>query len=88
MSSEKKTRLNQEDKEFLIRYFETNCKPSALERADLSIKLNVCEDKIKNWFQNRRAKERCDGGSVSKKEMKSDKIYPHCNSLYIRRDIF
>jgi hypothetical protein len=88
MPLERKTRLSQEDKDFLIQYFETNSKPSANERADLSLKLNVCDDKIKNWFQNRRAKERCDGGYISKKEIRSDKIYPHCNSLYIRRDIF
>lgn len=84
-------RLTHEDKNFLKKYFIINPKPTTLQRTELAIKLNVSKCKIRNWFQNRRAKERWGGSEAVRNDISAnfdiDQVYPFCNSLYIRKDV-
>ncbi|EOB12588.1 Homeobox protein HD-9 [Nosema bombycis CQ1] len=84
-----KAKLSMAQKEFLTAIFEMNSRPSAIERTQLSSYLGVSESKIKNWFQNRRAKERYaieEATLYHKNICNEDKLFPNCNSLYLRRD--
>ncbi|KAF9764983.1 Homeobox protein HD-9 [Nosema granulosis] len=84
-----RSKLSQSQKEYLTTYFEMNPRPTTQERAQISIHLGVPESKIKNWFQNRRAKERYaseEANLHNRFQNHEEKIYPRCNSLFTRRD--
>lgn len=85
-----RSKLNQTQKEYLTAFFEMNPRPTTQERAQISIHLGVPESKIKNWFQNRRAKERYanEEANLHNRHVgrQEEKIHPGCNSLYFRRD--
>ncbi|KKO75977.1 homeobox protein hd-9 [Vairimorpha ceranae] len=85
-----KNKLSLEDKEFLEKYFENNSRPNDKEKNEIAHFLKVSYRKIKNWFQNRRAKERLcmTYEKISEHEIEENKVYPQCNSLYLRYFLF
>lgn len=79
--------------DFLTTVYSTNQKPSMRERAQLAKRLGVCVDKVRNWFQNRRARDKrvfseyhSSRYNISEEpEPKYPAVYPNCNDLYKRR---
>lgn len=65
--------------------------PSKQTKIDISIQTGYSLSKVKNWFQNRRAREKKIAGiaaSLNKNsttENRISEIYPTCNSLYMRK---
>lgn len=85
-------KLAPEQISLLLEVFKINPKPATEVRNKLATKLEVSSDKIKNWFQNRRAKERKRSVSSplhSYNTMMASQsvfnIYPSCNDLYKRK---
>ncbi|WUR02451.1 homeobox domain-containing protein 8 [Vairimorpha necatrix] len=77
-----KNKLTHENKEYLEKYFEINPNPSEQQKAKLALTFDVSICKIKNWFQNKRAKSR---HNLPYDEcVYEEKVYPTCNSLYMR----
>jgi hypothetical protein len=91
--SKKRRKLTKLVKDFLLKYYETNRSPSFQERMYISQQLSIPEAKIKNWFQNRRAKTKSQAPAVpclnyahtDKAAAGRPKIYPGSNDLFIRR---
>ncbi|KAM0681288.1 hypothetical protein GINT2_000487 [Glugoides intestinalis] len=88
----KKSGLSKQQIAVLASIYNLNKKPTTFQRYEIAQRLDVCEDKIKNWFQNRRAKERKVDRALtgSKSGFKEDfpcdrKLYPACNDLYKRK---
>ncbi|AFN82749.1 homeobox protein HD-9 [Encephalitozoon romaleae SJ-2008] len=89
----KNSGLSKAQKDFLNTYFEVNPNPNIQERAYIACQSLISEKKIRNWFQNRRARERGDckaspclstfNGNAS--ESYISKVHPTSNDLYIRR---
>ena len=88
-------KLSMEQIRVLSEFYNHNKRPGNRERVLLAEKLRIGIDKVKNWFQNRRAKDRKDlleamqQECLNKTSIKSFRpnIYPNCNDLYRRRDI-
>ncbi|CCI73919.1 ECU03_1395 [Encephalitozoon cuniculi GB-M1] len=89
----KKSRLSKAQRDFLDTYFEVNPHPNTQERAYIASQSLVSEEKIRNWFQNRRTRERGDckiashrsAFSVNTFEENTSSVHPTSNDLYIRR---
>lgn len=93
----KKPGLSKQQIEILLQIYSVNKKPTTMQRIDIAGKLNVSEDKIKNWFQNKRAKDKKMGNDGPILGFRNGapaiphvgwKLFPGCNSLYRRRDTF
>lgn len=91
-SNRKKPGLNRQQIDVLLRIYAVNTKPSTLQRIEIARNLNVPEDKVKNWFQNKRAKDkkmRCDESFRSYENFgfgeSSFEIFPSCNDLYRKK---
>ncbi|KAI5152492.1 hypothetical protein ENBRE01_2871, partial [Enteropsectra breve] len=69
-------------------------RPNNDERVFISEKLSLSHEKIKNWFQNRRAKERrdvLDGPCLEfnnpiQEYKQSLLLFPDCSDLFTRRE--
>jgi hypothetical protein len=91
--SRKKRKMARLVKDFLLKYYETNKNPDVQERMYIAHQLSIPEAKIKNWFQNRRAKTKHQGSEVpclnyihaDKTASGRPRIYPGSNDLFIRR---
>ncbi|OQS54868.1 HD-3 [Ecytonucleospora hepatopenaei] len=79
----------------LVSFFKNNPKPTYEERERLGSQINLSADKIKNWFQNKRAKLKIDAKDDefwnSKRQTKitqilKTKVYPGCNNFFQPRD--
>ncbi|WEL38291.1 homodomain-containing protein [Encephalitozoon hellem] len=91
----KKSRLSKAQKDLLNTYFEINPNPNPQERAQIACQSLISESKIRNWFQNRRTRERGDckvspclnGLNTNTNVLESyiSKVHPTSNDLYIRR---
>ncbi|ELA42401.1 uncharacterized protein VICG_00500 [Vittaforma corneae ATCC 50505] len=87
----RKLGLTKKQIEYLTSIYATNKKPTAYYRFQIAQKLGVPEDKVKNWFQNRRAKDRrlsrqSSAEGVGESDIGNPhRIYPGCNDLYRRR---
>lgn len=90
----RKAGLSKQQIEVLASIYMANKKPNAYQRLQIAERLSAEEDKIKNWFQNRRAKDKkmhrknkmlegLDGLEGAGET--SPKMYPDCNDLYRRR---
>lgn len=92
--SSSRVKLSHAQTAMLSDFFMYNPKPGSRERQRIADQLGIGEDKVKNWFQNRRAKERQDNleeQNIPKKIINIENIYkvfPQCNDLYRRRDNF
>ena len=92
--SKKKIRLTNNQLYFLKNFYLSNPRPDYEERTILSRELFINEDKIKNWFQNMRAKERKSSrngpclkySSITTSSMIDMNVFPDCNDLYKKRD--
>lgn len=75
-------------------FYSYNPRPGNKDRIFLAQKLGIGLDKVKNWFQNRRAKEKKDILEEAEPETSGftffKKCYPHlfpnCSDLFKRRD--
>ncbi len=94
--NQKRIKLTPQQIKSLNSFYDINPKPGNKDRLKLSQTLGIGIDKIKNWFQNRRAKDKKDlidassDLSVCMAEATKDvltTVYPNCNDLYRRRDI-
>ena len=73
--------------------YKNNSRPNYAERHLLAVKLGIADDKVKNWFQNKRAKNRKDTvnspfpdhNSTENTSAARPNIYPDCNDLYKKR---
>lgn len=85
----RKKSLTKSKLEILEAAFKQNPFPSKQFKINLAMDLDLELAKIKNWFQNRRAREK-------KNYLTSDKnnddqnfslpeVFPSCNNLYVRR---
>ena len=92
-----RVKLTQEQVRLLNEFYHFNPRPNTSERICLSQKLGIGLDKIKNWFQNRRAKEKKDshdslhhnyGAIAGSNKRMCPNIFPSCNDLYRRRSTF
>lgn len=86
----KKVGLSKQQIEVLSSIYEVNKKPTAYQRLQIAERLNAEEDKIKNWFQNRRAKDKkmqreCIGTVKGQSSNGVRRIYPDCSDLYRKR---
>lgn len=89
----RRTKLTTAQKDFLNLCFEMNQNPNTQERAKIAQQSSISEEKVKNWFQNRRAKERDDLNSIpclsfkemNKSEYETSRVHPTSNDLYVRR---
>ncbi|ORD99121.1 HDG7 [Hepatospora eriocheir] len=89
-SKENRLKLTSDQTERLKRFFNENPKPNAIERVIISNALNISSDKIKNWFQNYRAKLKNEEEEKKSLLMRQDsifdlfvpKVYPLCNDLF------
>lgn len=94
-NGKKKPGLNKQQTDILARIYAINPKPTTHQRIEIARNLNVPEDKVKNWFQNRRAKDKkirnemeeetynnCDGKYFN--DVYRD-IFPSCNDLYRKK---
>lgn len=78
----------------LTEFYNLNSRPGNSERDLLAQKLGIGIDKVKNWFQNRRAKEKKSVADANSTEYQPappskrarDKIFPSCNDLFRRRN--
>lgn len=88
----KRSGLTKQQIEILTSLYTVNKKPTTCQRLQIAESLGVQEDKIKNWFQNRRAKDKKlhrESGMISGNDIgpkRHGNIYPDCNDLYRRRD--
>lgn len=88
-----RVKFRQEQTNFLNNAYNSNSKPSSKERVLIANVVGISEDKIKNWFQNRRAKERklklngpcLDYNPSLKEDSIENSIYPSCNDLFKRK---
>lgn len=92
--SSRKSRLSRSQRDFLNTCFETNSSPNAQERAYIASQSLVSEERVRNWFQNRRARERGDWKASPCLNIietsvfegyDASKVHPTSNDLYIRR---
>jgi len=87
----RKAGLSKQQIDVLASIYDVNMKPTSYQRLQIAEKLGAEEDKIKNWFQNRRAKDkkrhREAGATIKNNKHLSvlKKIYPDCSDLYRRR---
>lgn len=89
----KKLGLSNAQTGFLMTVYSVNQKPSIEERALIAKKLGVGCDKVRNWFQNKRAKDKRDSlkyrglehDTAEEPEPRPPIVYPDCNDLYRRR---
>lgn len=89
----KRIKLSMAQKDFLSLCFDLNPNPSAEERTYISRQTAVPEDKVRNWFQNRRAKEKGNAdftpclsfSDIDSPVSHAPKVHPTSNDLYIRR---
>jgi len=89
-----RVKLTSDQINYLINIYRNTQKPSTEEREALANQLGVPHEKIKNWFQNKRAKERKDVSDgpcleyniIREEESPEYKIFPGCSDLYRRRD--
>lgn len=73
--------------------YRSNSRPNYVERHLLAVKLGIADDKIKNWFQNKRAKNRKDAtkspssgySSTETASVLRPNVYPNCSDLYKKR---
>jgi len=83
----------------LEKYYLSNPKPSTKDKMSISHKIGMDLKKVKNWFQNKNAKERkkleqrrnslsCETYSSDSNDRTASQIFPSCNELYKRRDKF
>lgn len=87
----KKSGLSKTQVDFLMSIYKVNSKPTTFQRLGIAENLGIPEDKVRNWFQNRRAKDK--RASKNQENCSFDKsiielpskIYPNCNDLYIKR---
>ena len=88
-----RVKLSPEQTKILNEYYAFNSRPGNSERQYLSDQLGVNVDKIKNWFQNRRAKDKKDTLEHrilprpvphANKAFHPD-IFPNCSDLFRRR---
>lgn len=87
-----RAKLSTSQRDFLNACFEVNQNPTMEERMYIAQRSSVPEEKVRNWFQNRRAKEKDNAdappclnfSSVDVAEA-AFKIYPSSNDLYTRR---
>lgn len=88
----RKSGLTKEQIEVLASIYCINKKPTTFERIEMAEKLGVQEYKIKNWFQNRRAKDKKQfketimAGMHDLNSRDTPKVYPGCSDLYRRRN--
>lgn len=89
-----RTKLAQGQTHLLNEFYRLNPRPSNGERIFLAKKLGIRLDKIKNWFQNRRAKEKKEGHEspcleyraiACESKRRYPSIFPNCSDLYRRR---
>lgn len=86
----RKKSLTKSKLETLEMTFRQNPFPSKQLKHNLATELNLDLSKIKNWFQNRRAREKKTFKSAASdheddKNTKYVEVYPSCNNLYVRR---
>lgn len=88
----KKSGLTKQQIELLTSIYMVNKKPTTFQRQEIAQRLGVNEDKIKNWFQNRRAKDKKllrEKSSIlidlNDCDVDLQGLYPSCNDLYRRR---
>ncbi|KAL7349942.1 homodomain-containing protein [Encephalitozoon intestinalis] len=67
-----------------------NPNPNAQERESIASQSLISKEKVRNWFQNRRSKERGDDKvssclSISDANFTETGVHPMSNDLYIRR---
>ncbi|KAI5176510.1 hypothetical protein PAEPH01_2324 [Pancytospora epiphaga] len=89
--SQARVKLTSEQVEILNDFYMTNHRPSYSERHFVALRLGISDEKVKNWFQNRRAKNKKDSNidytqeyTIMDVPSRSD-IYPNCNDLYKKR---
>lgn len=88
----KKSGLSKSQVDFLVSIYMINNKPTTLQRLDMAEKLGISEDKVRNWFQNKRAKDKRLAKNKENKTFDTDavdshsKLYPNCNDLYRKRE--
>lgn len=88
-----RVKLTPEQVDFLNDAYRINSRPSHSERDLYARRLGIGLDKVKNWFQNKRAKDRkdCMDGpcleynDIDQYRIYHPKIYPSCSDLYKRR---
>ena len=97
LANNNRVKLSQSQTQLLLEYFRLNSKPSLAEREKLGYRIGISSDKIKNWFQNRRAKIKTDAKEEEFWHLKSSpqigqvsdiKVYPGCNSFFQPRDFY
>lgn len=90
-----RVKLSASQTNVLCEFFKINSKPSLSDRERLGRQLNLTPDKIKNWFQNRRAKYKSEAKenefwnshNIRKiHQILDKKVYPGCNNFFQSRD--
>lgn len=92
LDSTSRSKLTMQQLKFLNDYYITVPHPTNQERTKLSAILGIHPNKIKNWFQNRRAKDKrifnhivpVDDYKINSEEL--PQVYPACNDLYRRKN--
>ena len=95
-NAKKKPGLSKQQTDILARIYAVNTKPTTLQRIEIARNLNVPEDKVKNWFQNKRAKDKKMKNEMEEEESfrnfdgryfndLSFEIFPSCNDLYRKK---
>lgn len=94
-NNKKKPGLSKQQTDILARIYAINTKPSTLQRIEIARNLNVPEDKVKNWFQNKRAKDKKIRNEMSDETFRNFdgkyfrdftfEIFPSCNDLYRKK---
>ncbi|KAH9411866.1 homeobox domain-containing protein [Ordospora pajunii] len=88
-----KIKLSRAQRIFLNNQFDINPNPNAQQRALIADKSMISEQKVRNWFQNRRAKQKDDlkaapclaFHTVDLATPLPISIHPTSNDLYLRR---
>lgn len=89
-----RSKLTADQVQVLLEVYWRNPKPNSYERNGLAERLGLRPEKIKNWFQNKRAKDRksksegpCLEYDTVSENIWVHSIYPSCNDLYRRREM-
>ncbi|KAF5140719.1 hypothetical protein G9O61_00g012150 [Vairimorpha ceranae] len=69
-----KNKLSLEDKEFLEKYFENNSRPNDKEKNEIA---HFLKERLCMTYEK-----------ISEHEIEENKVYPQCNSLYLRYFLF
>ncbi len=95
MGKRNRVKLDHYQTRALQEYYSRNKQPTVLEREEIASKIGIPQDKVKNWFQNQRAKEKSEKNDEYFYKRRTQSalgsvvpiVYPGCNDLFQKRDV-